>query len=138
MAQQLYPPYIEGQLPAQVGDTLCIPYQLNRAIGPSDVTGKKIKARIKQVTTNTVVTELEFTFDNNSIDGSTYYANFNGAESFLQVGQYYKIQLAFKRSNYYSTGATYAKINGTTVYSKARVSASTQAFQQQKVALVVV
>ena len=108
MAQQLYPPYIEGKIPAQIGDTLCIPYQLNRTVGAADAEGENIVARIKQVTTNRVVATITTKFENNSRDGVVYYANFaapadSEGKSLLWVGQYYKIQLAFEGSNVYST-----------------------------------
>lgn len=102
----LYPPYLEGTIPAQIGDTLRIPYQLNRAQGPADLKEATIHARIKTVSTNRAVfdTELTTSFVNSTTD--IYYAEFVIPQA-LDIGQYYKIQLAFSAKDnpaaYYST-----------------------------------
>ena len=77
MAIALCPPYIEGKIPAQVGDTLRIPFQLNRAQGVGDLLRKKIYARIKTISTNQILTEPELSidFENNS-ENNIFYANF--------------------------------------------------------------
>jgi hypothetical protein len=49
-SQKLFAPQIEGKLPAQVGDTLIIPYLNNRAVGPADYVGLNLK--IKTIATN--------------------------------------------------------------------------------------
>ena len=112
---KLYPPYIEGKLPAQIGDTLRIPYQLNRAVGPADLNGEKIHARIKTITTGQQVAALETDFRNNATN-DVYYAEFSISGSPLQVGQFYKIQLAFGEGNYYSTVGVF-KYTGTPIVS---------------------
>lgn len=97
----LYPPYIEGKLPAQVGDTLRIPYQLNRAVGELDLQGATIRAQIKTVSTNSLVTDqLTSEFLSNSSNG-VYTAIFTEISSDLfTVGQFYKIQLCFEKEGY--------------------------------------
>lgn len=90
----LYPPYIEGKLPAQVGDTLRIPYQLNRTAGPNDLQGKKIYAKIRTVATNSLVGVFETEFVNNA-ENEIYYALYPLSSSSLRLNQHYKIQLAF-------------------------------------------
>jgi hypothetical protein len=39
-----YPPYLEGKLPAQYGDALSIPFELNRAQGPLDLKDIVVRA----------------------------------------------------------------------------------------------
>lgn len=106
----LYPPYIEGKLPAQVGDLLKIPYQLNRAVGEADLKGKIIHARIKTASTSTLECEIYAPFVANSHQ-DVYTAEFKiEPETAFNptIGQYYKIQLGFSESVesgviYYST-----------------------------------
>jgi hypothetical protein len=40
--QRLYPPYIEGKISAQTGNSLAIPFEMNRAIGNNEFS--KIRA----------------------------------------------------------------------------------------------
>lgn len=99
----LYPPYIEGKLPAQVGNTLRIPYQLNRALGVADLNGKTINCRIKTIVSNDIVAQLSTTFEDNAIN-NIFYANIDIATGLLNVGDFYKLQLSFgEASDYYST-----------------------------------
>ena len=96
-----YPPYIEGKLPAQVGNNLIIPYQLNRALGFSDIQGKTIKARLKTGSTSTLIDiNLETTVtDEINLEGN-YLASFALPDNHpLQKGAFYKIQLAFVAPN---------------------------------------
>ena len=98
MAQILYPPYIEGKLPAQCGTMIKIPFQFNRATGASDIGTNKLHAKIKGINSNNIIVTLEsYNYANNI-------AIFNLPNSeTLQIGQYYKIQLAWGDSIYYST-----------------------------------
>lgn len=96
---KLYPPYIEGKIPAQIGNTLRIPYQHNRAVGAFDSLNLKIK---------TVSTGLE----KGIIAGGKAENNvavFNNGIG-LQIGQYYKAQLAYVSGavvGYYSTAGIF-------------------------------
>jgi len=36
---KLYPPNVEGKLPAFTGTTLVVPFSMNRAVGPGEVGG---------------------------------------------------------------------------------------------------
>ena len=90
----IYPPYIDSKLPAQVGDTLSIPYEFNRAnISTS------FKCKIKTISTNLIIGNLTTSNISNNI------AIFNLGSVALTSGQYYKIQLADAENsnNYYST-----------------------------------
>ena len=117
MASKLYPPQVEGILPAfyktynddgeVTGASLKIPFGLNRAVAIKEILG--LQVRIKTVSTNTQVyigfnstwdqTELVAYFD---IDADT-------AEN-INEGQFYKAQLAFVNQEevvgYWSTVGT--------------------------------
>jgi len=57
MATKLLPPSIDGKLPAQIGDTLCIPYAHNRTVGADDY--DKMSLLIKTISTGLEVATLE-------------------------------------------------------------------------------
>lgn len=82
MATMLYPPYIDGKIPTQIGDELVIPYEHNRVT--SDYTGFKLL--LKTVATNRQIVVL-------SDEGED--AKFTLSENILTNGQYYKAQLAY-------------------------------------------
>ena len=84
--KRLYPPYIEGKIPAQTGSILAIPFEMNRAVGTNEF--KFIRAQIKTVSTNRTIAILD---SYNIVDNVAY---FNCGES-LTPGQFYKIQLAY-------------------------------------------
>ena len=104
---KLYPPSIEGKLPACAGESLIIPFTMNRAVGANEVCG--MSAIIKTVSTGRTIATVS-----GQMSASTtgkYYANFNlsGVEK-LTIGQFYKVQIAYKDTNsqnptvgYYST-----------------------------------
>ena len=55
MANKLYPPYIEGNLPAFIkGEDLVIPFRFNRAVSKNQV--KEMVLSIRTVQTNTLKT----------------------------------------------------------------------------------
>lgn len=104
MATKLYPPYIEGTLPAIIKQddqlTITIPFILNRAVSSSEVSA--LRCKIKTVNTNQNILLLNTTEWSN---GEVVFA-FNNTNP-LQIGQSYKIQLACVDSTgvegYYST-----------------------------------
>lgn len=84
MATKLLPPSIDGKLPAQIGDTLCIPYTHNRAVGANDY--DKMSLLIKTISTGLEVATLKGDKE----------ANFNLKNTQpLTIGQFYKAQLAY-------------------------------------------
>lgn len=96
--KRLYPPYIEGKITAQTGNEIAIPFEMNRAVSAADY--ESIAVRIKTVSTDHLVGE----FESCKVVGNTAY--FSAGQN-LQIGQFYKIQLAYKSNNdkigYYST-----------------------------------
>lgn len=93
---KLYPPYLEESITAQAGSILQIPFQLNYATDIDSVVS--VVARIKAVSTNTWMGTIESNVFYNTND-KTYYVEFQDfLDLNLKIGQYYKIQLAFKNS----------------------------------------
>ena len=110
---KLYPPYIEGSLPAGYIDgddwKIKFPYQMNRAVGPLQVRGVKIL--IKTTHKNEVVypkgndagvLPIQQTKENG------YYVELDVRKNDqINIGQYYKVQLAYVNQSgnigYYST-----------------------------------
>lgn len=116
---KLNPPLIDGIVIAQAGTTLHIPFQMNRSVARGDVSA--ILAEIKSVQTNTSVATLTSTGTN---DNFMYYKNnqwwvdFTITSGTLLIGQYYKIQLAYKSKagaeGFWSTVATFKYTKATT------------------------
>ena len=71
---KLYPPTIESKLPAQAGETLSIPFIINRAVDIENF-DKRAKCIIKTLQTNTEIGQCEGTvrFENSE---NLYYADF--------------------------------------------------------------
>ena len=117
MAITMYPPYIEGKLPAQYGDKLNIPFQLNRATGANEIQEQQMFLRLKHVSTNTVIDILPYrdATTNLALQNSfsiTFNESGNHIASFsiptklkqqLKVGQYYKAQLGIGDNPIYSS-----------------------------------
>ena len=101
---KLYPPSIEGKLPAFAGNTLKIPIVMSRAVNMSEVSG--MRAMIKTVQTATLKATLQGSLSYESTTGK-YYAIFDLRTFTPTLGQYYKIQVAYVDYNgeigYYST-----------------------------------
>lgn len=85
----LYPPVVEGTIPAFYGDTITVPFTMNRSVSPADF--NHIYLKIKGVQTNQTLGVLE------DIDISSDYTNatFSIEGLPLNIGQFYKIQLAY-------------------------------------------
>ena len=115
---KLYPPVIEGIIPAFYGDSITIPYSMNKVVNVNEIAGFSLK--IKTVQNNLLLGTLSVlaTIDNNKIigwDGGVANLN-NNSVTFslkekdilkkLNIGQYYKVQLAYINGNtigHYST-----------------------------------
>ena len=118
---KLLPPYIEGKLPAQVGDVLRIPYSHNLAVG-SGTTDEAV-LKIKTVATSLDVAELVGVLDK---DG---FAIFHLGDVQLRVGTFYKAQLAYKNNDvvgYFSTVGVFKYTEMPKVY----ISANDKIFEE--------
>lgn len=99
---KLNPPQIGSKLPAFYGTTLEVPFNLNRAVGFSQISGVRIQIKTVQSGTNKGVYEAlkpsQVYYD--SVNRN-YLARFKLTESKNDVtfepliGQYYKVQMAF-------------------------------------------
>ena len=94
----LYPPYLEGKLPAQIGDTLRIPFEHNRAVGDDDYTG--IRLYVKNIYTNNLIDKFDF---NGHADLEFV---FKMEENPFTIGQYYKAQLAYLKDGEVGVSST--------------------------------
>ena len=99
---KLYPPVIEGTIPAFYGTTLVVPFSMNRAVAKSDIKGFSLK--IKTVQTNTFVKNLT------STNYTTSQVEFDISNAGLVAGQYYKLQLAYIYNDSYSTLGYYSTV----------------------------
>ena len=101
----LYPPYIEGTLPSFYGDSLTVPFSMNRSVGSGEVAGFSLKLKTiqnsKYIFTTSKVVEKDL--------NSEYYVKFDISDytDKLYAGQHYKVQLAYIDTSgsigYYST-----------------------------------
>lgn len=99
---KLYPPILEGTLPAFYGIELTVPFSMNKTVSVNEV--KSILIKIKTIQSNILLFSAET--EDFSLSSSGCKAVFN-IEKDLNVGQYYKAQIAYKDINdiigYYST-----------------------------------
>lgn len=92
-AIKLYPPTIEGTLPAFYGTTLVVPFSMNRAVNQKRVVGFHIK--IKTVQSNRFLLSMyskSFTIDP---VGEAIFELTDKEKAKFNVGQFYKIQMAY-------------------------------------------
>ena len=111
---KLYPPSIEGKLPACAGSSLVIPFTMNKTVNENQIGA--IAAIIKTISTGRVVANLtKGTLVKNN---KGYVASFdnekeNGQIAKLTNGQYYKVQIAYITKNntigYYSSVGTFKR-----------------------------
>ena len=90
---KLYPPHIEGSLPAFTGTMIRIPFEHSRAVGINDISGLVIL--VKNIQNSKIITTWEvgkeaINDDNNEIIFQ------NVPITQIQAGNYYKIQIAYK------------------------------------------
>lgn len=95
MANKLYPPSIEGTLPAFTGNKIIVPITWNPSVSKLDTT-IAAAIRIKTVQSNTVLV-----FTNEGYFNSDQSAMiFNIESKDLKIGQFYKIQVAYVQEIY--------------------------------------
>jgi len=112
---KLYPPYIEGTIPAFYTENiegtdqtiLTVPFSMNRSVGKVNVGGFALK--MKTVNSNVFVySNLKATAASDYDVEDKYIVEFNlGSANKLRVGSFYKVQLAYidvyGEIGYYST-----------------------------------
>lgn len=96
MLKKLYPPNIEGTIPAFYGTTLVVPFSMNKAVSKQDVHGMAIK--IKAVQSGAYLAQKQVHEEYISFDPYCQ-AIFDLSEEIankkLNIGQHYKIQIAY-------------------------------------------
>lgn len=98
---KLYPPVIEGTLPAFYSDgegmvKITIPFSMNRAVSQAQVSGFELK--IKSLQSGTVLYTIDtFKIFNYSLQQGNCYVTFYLDDKInkLKTGQFYKLQLAY-------------------------------------------
>ena len=101
---KLYPPIIEGTIPAFWGDSITIPFSMNKVVNKTEIAGFSIK--IKTVQNNLHLGTLK----SSSFNLNECTATFSLTEEDIlkfNPGQYYKVQMAYIDTfgviGYYST-----------------------------------
>lgn len=106
---KLYPPMIEGTLPAFYGNVMPIPFMMNKGVSENEITGFNLK--VKTVQTQRDIGTLEINLQENleAWNKETNVLSFKIdklEKSALNIGQFYKVQLAYKNeegTGFYST-----------------------------------
>ena len=101
---RLYPPQIEGVIPAFYGTTLVVPFVMNKTVSNNQVIGMVIK--IKSIYNNSIVYENKM-MDRTQISFNKQEVYFTIPENTFNIGVSYKVQLAYVDTEdlvgYYST-----------------------------------
>ena len=93
----LYPPYISESLPAQIGESLQIPYELNITQGWQDVKDKYLWAKIKTIPGNIEIVPTPLIMQVTTFDNiGTFHLD---ESNILTIGAFYKIQLGWSESD---------------------------------------
>ena len=109
---KLYPPYISGTLPAFTGTELTIPFQMNQTVSAAEVSGfayifKTIQSNVVIAQGQIVSSQAQDAINSGSITFQLKFKQINGNAFQLNLGQSYKVQLAYIDNNkvigYYST-----------------------------------
>ena len=104
---KLYPPIIEGTLPAFYGSIIKVPFTMNKSVSKQDIDGFALK--IKTVQNQINISKEAIIVGTEAWDKNSNIINFNiedNIQSKLNVGQFYKVQLAYVNGEdigYYST-----------------------------------
>ena len=104
---KLYPPIIDGTLPAFCNSIISIPFAMNRSVNESQVAGfvLKMKTVQNQNDISSDAIEADLTAWNKSANIVSF--DIGALLPKIRVGQFYKVQLAYKDFNgivgYYST-----------------------------------
>ena len=101
---RLYPPQIEGVIPAFYGTTLVVPFIMNKTISKNEVFG--IALKLKSIHNNEIVYQTQLK-DLTQISFDKQQIYFTIPEKTCIIGTSYKLQIAYIDSSnqigYYST-----------------------------------
>lgn len=106
---KLYPPYIEGTLPAFIVDSngyakISVPFEYNKGVSSAEVSGVAIKIKtVQDVLLNEYILSGAISEENIAAFSIPSLKAVNKQDSQkktdFKIGQYYKIQIAFKNKN---------------------------------------
>ena len=107
---KLYPPYIEGTIPAfcdsQEGTVLTVPFSMNRAVGKGEVSAFYLK--MKTLYSDKYFITLKSS--NYDLENQVIYFDLTANKDKLNIGQFYKIQIAYVGSDKDSTIGYYSSV----------------------------
>ena len=107
---KLYPPYIEGTIPAfcnsKEGTVLAVPFSMNRAVNKRDVAGFYLKMKTLQ-SDKYFITLKSNRYD---LENQIVYFDLSNFKNKLNIGQFYKIQIAYVESDAASTIGYYSSV----------------------------
>lgn len=110
---KLYPPYIQGSVPAFSDHILSVPFSINKTVNAAEVSG--IRLLIKDLYNN-FLTDQIINAESYDLESGIAYFDLSLIKDELYVGQYYKIQIAYV-DNYNQAG--YFSSIGVTKYTSA-------------------
>lgn len=104
---KLYPPYIEGTIPAfcdsKEGTILKVPFSMNRAVGKREVAGFYLKIKTIHSDKYLYITPAS----SYNLETQTVYFDLTTIKDKLNIGQFYKVQIAYEDTfggiGYYSS-----------------------------------
>lgn len=95
MMGKLYPPYLEGTLPAfcdaKEGTVLTVPFSMNRAVNKKEVTGFYLK--MKNIQSDKYFASINST--SYDLEKQEIYFDLTSIKKELKIGQFYKVQIAY-------------------------------------------
>lgn len=107
---KLYPPYLEGTIPAfcdsKEGTVLAVPFSMNRAVSKREVAGFYLKLKTLQ-SDKYLITLKSLKYD---LENQIVYFDLSNFKDKLNIGQFYKIQIAYIESDKTSTIGYYSSV----------------------------
>lgn len=107
---KLYPPYLEGTIPAfcdiKEGTVLTVPFSMNRAVSKKEVAGFYLKLKTIQ-SDKYLITVKTKKFD---LERQEAYFDLTNYADKLNIGQFYKIQIAYEESDATNTIGYYSSV----------------------------
>lgn len=95
---KLYPPILAGTLPAFYLDsaksTVAVPFQMNRAVSFSEISGFKLKIKTVQ-NSRLIGNTIFYSYNENQGNITEIPFDFSTVRENLNVGQFYKLQIAY-------------------------------------------
>ena len=96
--KKLYPPEINGTIPAFCGDIISVPYIKNKTVSDSEVVGFALK--IKTIQSNTYIGSAEVRLEKGEALPQPVQFDISALRRYLNIGQYYKIQICYIYGEY--------------------------------------